>query len=529
VTDAVCGIVGIFGREGGHRDRDIARMLAAVRSRGEVDEVRIGDRWSVATRRLRIVDRERAVQPMFGEDGQRFIIFNGEIFNHKALRQELEASHTFATESDTETILHAYEEFGERCVERLDGQFAFVIHDIRDGTVFGARDPFGVVPLYLATDGGTLYVASTVGALTDLGRPIRAVPPGHTLDRNGHVTPYARPEPRATETPAADGPERLKAALGAAVAKRVDTDLPVAVLYSGGIDSSIVLHEASRRHGDVTAFTIGTPDSEDLAISRRFCAERGIPQVIVPIARGDVTPRTIRRTIAATELAESLDVINAVVSMPLFRRIHEAGIKVALGGDGGDELFGGYPMYQRVSVEDEAKLFRHKLMSLHRTELQRVDRCSMAFEVETRVPFLDPVVVGIALDTPRDDKVRDGVEKWILREAYRDDLPDYILERPKNPLSHSSGVHEWARMYKILFRRYYDQQRFDLHEPMRMDFSHVLAMSGYDVDRAIEAERTSGDYPRLELVKESVKAGLRSFLLGSKVSRARSSARAKPA
>jgi asparagine synthase (glutamine-hydrolysing) len=309
------------------------------------------------------------------------------------------------------------------------------------------------------------------------------------------------------------------------VAKRVDTDLPIAVLYSGGIDSSIVLHEASRRHGDVTAFTIGTPDSEDLAISRRFCAERRIPQVVVPIARRDVTPATIRRTIRATELAEYLDIINAVASMPVFRRIHEHGLKVALSGDGGDELFGGYRMYQRVAIEDEEKLFRHKLMSLHRTELQRVDRCSMAFEVETRVPFLDPEVVSIALDTPRDHKVRDGIEKWILRQAYRDELPDYIIGRAKDPLSHSSGVHEWARMYKILFARYYAHERFALHEPLRMDFSYVLATHDYDVDRAIAAEASPHDYPRRELVKEAVKAGLRSYVLGA---RDRSSARAKP-
>jgi asparagine synthase (glutamine-hydrolysing) len=522
----MCGIVGVYGHEAGHREGEVARMLAAVRSRGEVDEVQVTDRWSVAARRLRIVDPERAIQPMADEDGDRFVIFNGEIFNHEALREELRARHRFATESDTETILHAYEEHGERCVELLDGQFAFVIHDTRTGAVFGARDPYGVVPLYFVSDGATLHVASTIGALTFLGRPIRAVPPGHTLDLEGSVRPYARPEARAASAREGDPAMRLKAALGAAVAKRVDTDLPIAVLYSGGIDSSVVLHEASRRHRDVTAFTIGTPDSEDLAISRRFCTERRIRQVIVPIARRDVTPATIRATIRATELAEYLDIINAVVSMPVFRRIHEQGLKVALSGDGGDELFGGYRMYQRVAVGDEEKLFRHKLMSLHRTELQRVDRCSMAFEVETRVPFLDPAVVGIALETPRDQKVRDGVEKWLLRQAYRDELPNYVISRSKNPLSHSSGVHEWARMYKILFGRYYDQERFDLHEPLRMDFSHVLAMNDYDVDRAIAAEGSARDYPRWELVKEAAKAGLRTWVVGA---RTRSSARAKPA
>ena len=148
---------------------------------------------------------------------------------------------------------------------------------IRNGAVFGARDPFGVVPLYFVSDGGTLYVASTIGALTFLDRPIRAVPPGSYArpagECQGHMRDPSREPPTRTS---GDVVERVKEALGAAVAKRVDTDLPIAVLYSGGIDSSIVLHEATRRHRDVTAFTIGTPDSEDLEISRRFCEERDI-------------------------------------------------------------------------------------------------------------------------------------------------------------------------------------------------------------------------------------------------------------
>ncbi len=511
----MCGIVGIFGQGAGHRERDIATMLAAVRSRGEVDEVQITDRWSVATRRLRIVDPERATQPMASLDGDCLIVFNGEIFNHKALRKELESRHTFATASDTETILHAYEEYGERCVERLDGQFAFAIFDKRGGTVFAARDPIGVVPLYFAAEGETLYVASTIGALTFLGRAIQVVPPGHVLNLQGELKPYTCRAPEESTEDVVDPVARLRHAIQTAVAKRVDTDLPLAVLYSGGIDSSIVLHEASRAHHDVTAFTVGASGSEDLDISARFCAERGIRQVVVPITRADVTLDRIRRAIRTTELSEYLDIINAVASMPVFQRIHEEGIKVALSGDGGDELFGGYEMYQRVSPADAGKLFRHNLMSLHRTELQRVDRCSMAFEVETRVPYMDHEVIRIAAETPVTAKVRGGIEKWILRAAYQDELPAYVINRRKNPLSHSSGVHEWARMYKILFARYYRQERFDLHEPLRMDFSHILAANDHQVDRAIREEALHRDYPRWELVKETVKASLRSYVVGT--------------
>ena len=121
--------------------------------------------------------------------------------------------------------------------------------------------------------------------------------------------------------------------LKAAVAKRVDTDLPVGVIYSGGIDSSVVLNEAVKHHGEVTAFTIGTWGSEDFEVSRRYCRERNIRQVIIPLEHRDIRPETIRRAIEVTELNEYLDIINAVISLPLFARIHQEGIKVVLGGD----------------------------------------------------------------------------------------------------------------------------------------------------------------------------------------------------
>lgn len=511
----MCGIVGIFGQDAGARRADIDVMLSAVQSRGETDEVLINGVCSVAVRRLKIVDRQRAVQPIFNEDGSKFIIFNGEIFNFKQLKRQVEQHHRFTTESDTETILHAFEEYGERCLDHLDGQFAFVIYDQARDVLFGARDPLGIVPLYFVRDEATLFVASTVGALTHLGRPIRAVPPGHTLDLHGGLKRYFRPAVGAPFRSPSEAIPQLKRALQCAVAKRVDTDLPIAVMYSGGIDSTIVLHEAIKSHPDVTAFTIGASSSEDLAVSQRFCAERGIRQIVVPMSRRDVSSATIERAIKATELSEYLDIINAVVSLPLFHRIHQEGIKIVLGGDGSDELFGGYEMYRRVSGPDATRLFLHKLQTLNRTELQRVDRSSMAYEVETRVPFLDAEVVRIALKMRREWTALNDSEKWILREAYRDDLPSYITRRHKNPLSHSSGIHEWVRIYKPLFARYYKRYRFDLHEPMRRDFSYILASNEYDVERAIAEESASRDYPLMELLKESAKASVRTYVLGS--------------
>ncbi len=509
----MCGIVGIFGRSAASRQHELAPMLKTVASRGETDEVLYGRDFCAGTRRLKIVDRERAIQPILNEAGDKLIIFNGEIFNYRALKRDLETSHTFATDSDTETILHAYEEYGERCVEKLNGQFAFVIYDLQNGTLFAARDRVGIVPLYYVKDGDTLYVASIIKALTFLNKKIDALPPGHTMDLRGNTRAYYRPEYGGLALGEAEFVQRLKRALQAAVAKRVDTDLPVGIIYSGGIDSSVVLSEANKRHGDVTAFTIGTRQSPDFEVSQRFCKERNIRQVVIPLEHKDIDLEMVRNAIEVTELNEYLDIINAVISLPLFERIHQEGIKVVLGGDGSDELFGGYDMYRHIPRQDESRLFVHNLLTLHRTELQRVDRCSMAHEVEVRVPFLDMDVVDLALRMPIEWKIHNGVEKWAVREAFKDELPAYVIDRKKHPLSYSSGLHERVRMFKILFSSYYDQLGFDLHAPIKMDFSYLLARNGYDLNKAIEEEHLAQDYPKLELVKEALKAGARSYLM----------------
>jgi asparagine synthase (glutamine-hydrolysing) len=352
-----------------------------------------------------------------------------------------------------------------------------------------------------------------IKALTFLNQPIRVVPPGHTLDTQGNLRAYYTPAHGDIGLADDQVAATLKHVLQHAIKKRVDTDLPVGVIYSGGIDSSIVLHEVRKHHPHVTAFTIGTVDSEDFAVSQRFCKERGIKQITIPLAPAALGLANIKHAIKTTELSEYLDIINAVISLPLFQRIHQEGIKIVLGGDGSDELFGGYAMYHDISEKDERKLFLHKLATLHKTELQRVDRCSMAFEVEARVPFLDVAVVDFALRIPRSLKINNGIEKWIVREAFKEELPGYILGRSKNPLSYSSGLHERVRMYKLFFAKYYNQHKFNLHDSMKMDFSYLLSKNGHDLDKTIEEERHGKDYTKVELAKEFIKAGIRTYIL----------------
>jgi asparagine synthase (glutamine-hydrolysing) len=159
-------------------------------------------------------------------------------------------------------------------------------------------------------------------------------------------------------------------------------------------------------------------------------------------------------------------------------------------------------MYHRVGPAAARRLFLHKIRNLCRTELQRVDRTSMGQGVETRVPFLDPSLVELAMRLPVELKMRDGQEKWIVRQAFADLLPDYIRRRPKNPMSYSSGLHERARLYKPLFAGLHRSFGYQLLDPVRRDFDRVLSDAGHDLDRAIANGKARQDYTFAEHARD---------------------------
>ena len=247
---------------------------------------------------------------------------------------------------------------------------------------------------------------------------------------------------------------------------------------------------------------MGTEGSEDLAYARRLAADLDVPHEVVSLRSRDIGLADVRRAIYRSEATEYGDIINAVVSLKVFERVHATGVKVLLTGDGSDELFGGYDMYAQVADADRRRLFLHKIRHLSRTELQRVDRTSMGLKVEARVPFLDVQMLLLSMRIPLEFKVRDGYEKWIVRETFADLLPDYIKARHKNPMSHSSGLHERVRLYKPLFPRIYDSFGYDALGPMRRDFSVVLAQHGNDLSRAVEASEKAEDYSPAERIRD---------------------------
>ncbi len=486
-------------------------MIQSLAPRGEAEEVRVYDDLLVGTQRLRIVDRERAIQPWVSADGRWILCFNGEVFNHRELHTELVSlGHQLRTTSDTEVLLEAFLEWGDDAVRHLRGEFAFAIADRAARRVYLARDPLGVKPLYWSRRGGCLYVASEIKALVPVAAPVSEVGPGHHGWADAAAGPVLVPHVDllrlGQDQPPIEDPDEaaklVRIALRDSIRVRVDTDLTVGVILSGGVDSSLVLLHVLAMHPDCVAFTVGAPGSKDVAYARRLTAELRVPHEVIELHPRDIRLGDIREAIRMSELTEYGDIINAVVSVPLFRRIHELGIKVVLGGDGSDELFGGYPMYYRMGPEETRRLFLHKIRNLCRTELQRLDRTSMGQGTEIRVPFLDLSLVELAMRMPIELKLRAGQEKWIVREAFADLLPGYIRQRPKDMMSYSSGLHERARLYKPLFARLHRSFGYDILEPVRRDFDTVLERSGHDLDRALAECAARQDYNVFERARD---------------------------
>ena len=505
----MCGIALIIGPN--PNATVFERMLDAIAPRGDVQETLSGDGYHLGTQRLKIVDRERAIQPWSSPDGRWAVCYNGEVYNFRSLRSELAAvGHELRSDSDTEVILEAFLEWGEQAVHRLRGEFAFAVVDRALDRVYLARDPLGVKPLYWSRFGGHLYVASELKALVPVGGPVTEIPPGH----HGWGSPIEDPAVTAYvdlltmgdgDEPITDvgqAAQLVRAALEDSIRVRVDTDLPVGVILSGGLDSTLTLLHVREMHPKCVAFTIGTPGSDDVSYARRVTRELGVDHEVIELVPGDIHLSDVREAIRLSELTEYGDVINAVISRLLFARVHSSGVKVVLCGDGSDELFGGYEMYRQPDPVLRQRLFQHKLHNLGRTELQRVDRTSMGHGVETRVPFLDLALVRLAMRLPIELKLRNGEDKWILRHAFADILPDYVRQRPKNPLSHSSGLHERVRLYRSQFPRIYRSFGYGQLSPMRRDFSIVLEQHGLNLDQALRDVDTQPDYSMAEHARD---------------------------
>lgn len=450
----MCGIAGIISLSPTKINASsVCAMIRQMRHRGDVEpSVRAFANGILGCARLAIVDRLHASQPMVDEQQQVAVVFNGEIYNHATLRAELQrAGRTFRTASDTEVLIQAFLEWGPSFTSRLEGMYAFVLLNLPKQSFLAARDPFGIKPLYYAINADGWYFSSEIGPLVNVGcTDILHVPPGGSVC-DGVVSQRVLFPPLAPKKMDFEETRRsLRQAISQSVRAHLDCDLPVAVFCSGGIDSSIILFEASqvKREG-LTAFTVGTEDSEDQRFARNLAYRLGVPFCRIPINRPDMV-RSVPETVAAIESFEPNHMRTGTTSMALAKAVHDRGFKVALLGEGADELFGGYEEFPDTlrttdSYAEVELLLRRFVSELYKTQLQRVDRTTMRYGIEARVPFLHSPLATFIQSIPTEFKVYrrpDGVVigKHILREAYRGVLPDELVDRRKVPMGEGAGV-----------------------------------------------------------------------------------------
>lgn len=361
----MCGIVALLGGSGADNLLLAEKLLAGMAHRGDtVPRFKVfSDSHVLGCARLAIVDRTNiANQPLVDITGRYVIVFNGEIYNHLQLRQELTNSGSiFQTASDTETVLEAYRIWGIDFVEKLNGMFALCILDSLSGDFLVCRDNFGIKPLYMGSKAGVTVFASEIHPLTANGiTEIEVVPPGavlvnHQLRKSFDFT---WPPPYPIDEQEALG--RLRQHIRQSVAAHANTDLPIAVYCSGGIDSSVLLYELSKlgRH-DITGYCVGTPDASDLATARRLCKHLAIPFREVIIRPQDAL-NEIRHTIRTIESFEPNHIRAGTTNMLLAKQVSTDGIKVVICGEGADELFGGYAEFSQSALNGESTQALHE-------------------------------------------------------------------------------------------------------------------------------------------------------------------------
>jgi asparagine synthase (glutamine-hydrolysing) len=434
----MCGIVGIASPAEGETVR---RMLGTVRHRGPDDAGFLrDDHNALGHARLSIIDLGGGKQPMSSLDGGRHVVFNGEIYNYQQLRNEV-GDERFRTDSDTEVLLHLSGDGVDpmEWVPRLDGMFAFAVAG--EGELTLARDPLGIKPLYVGDRNGALVFGSEIKAMLVACDEVAEFPPGHVYSSAGGLRPYYELEKSPELAMSAEEAERgVATRLEQAVRKRLLADVPVGVFLSGGLDSSLIAALARRHKDPLDSFAVGTEDSEDLVRARqvaKYLGTRHHEHVYTLEQAVEALPQVIYHL-------ESFDcaLVRSAIPNFLLARLARKHVKVALSGEGADELFAGYDYLKSIDREGLQDELLSITRALHNTNLQRCDRMSMAHGLEVRVPFLDIELVRYAFKMGTLLKLREAdlTEKWIVRQVARGSLPSDIVWRKKEKFAVGSGL-----------------------------------------------------------------------------------------
>lgn len=491
----MCGIVCVFSNNHGVKDlrKNVLEMSKKVRHRGpDWSGIYCGENVIFAHERLAIVDPKSGKQPLYSKDMNLILAANGEIYNHEDLRNETR-DYEFLTESDCEVILALYRKKGINFIHELNGIFAFALYDKVNDCYFIARDHIGVMPLYMGRDKlGNFYVASELKALEGVCNKFEEFLPGHYI--------YSKEGPELKRWYQNDWAEfenvkdnvseipKLRKSLEDSVHRQLMSDVPYGVLLSGGLDSSVISavtkKYASKRveshdtqqawYPQLHSFAVGLVGSPDLAAAKKVADHIGSVhhEINFTIQEGlDAIHDVIYHL-------ETYDVTTVRASTPMYllaRVIKSMGIKMVLSGEGADEIFGGYLYFHKAP---DARSFHEetirKLNKLHLYDCLRANKSLAAWGIEGRVPFLDKEFMNVAMNlNPKDKMAGEGkMEKWILRKAFEDYLPESIVWRQKEQFSDGVGYSWIDTLKSVAEEQVSDEQlanakfRFPIHPPM---------------------------------------------------------------
>ena len=494
----MCGIVSIFNIKDQTpelRQKALA-MSKKIRHRGpDWSGIYCGKSAILCHERLSIVDPESGRQPLFAPDNKQVLAVNGEIYNHRTIRQAYAEKYDFQTGSDCEVVLALYRDKGVNFLEDLNGIFAFALYDEEKDDFLIARDPIGVIPLYIGFDAdGTMYCASELKALEGFCERYEPFLPGHYYrGSEGKMTKWYNRDWESYDAIKDNtaSVEEVHDALEAAVKRQLMSDVPYGVLLSGGLDSSVISaiakkYAARRVETDgqqdawwpqLHSFAVGLKGAPDLAKAREVAEHIGTVhhEINYTIQEGLDAVRDVIYFI------ETYDVTTVRASTPMYllaRVIKSMGIKMVLSGEGADEVFGGYLYFHKAPTPQafHEETVR-KLSKLHLYDCLRANKSLSAWGVEGRVPFLDKEFLDVAMRLNPAAKMCPGatVEKKIVREAFADMLPESVAWRQKEQFSDGVGYSWIDTLKEITAAAVSDEQmahaaeRFPIHTPMNKE------------------------------------------------------------
>ena len=502
----MCGIVGIFNisEQSDTLRQKALRMSQKIRHRGpDWSGIYSGGTAILAHERLSIVDPESGKQPLFSPDGKQVLAVNGEIYNHKDIRRQYKGRYAFQTGSDCEVILALYREWRASVngnsssvpvsfLESLSGIFAFALYDEARDEFLIARDPIGVIPLYIGYDAdGKVYVASELKALEGQCERYEPFLPGcyYWSREPGIRRYYVRDWMNYGNVKDNDASvEDIQKALEDAVRRQLMSDVPYGVLLSGGLDSSVISAIAQKyaphRIEDdsqspaywprLHSFAVGLKGAPDLEKARMVADYIGTVhhEINYTIQEGLDAIRDVIYFI------ETYDVTTVRASTPMYllaRVIKSMGIKMVLSGEGADEIFGGYLYFHKApNAEEFHEETVRKLSKLYMYDCLRANKSLSAWGVEGRVPFLDKEFLDVAMRTNPSAKMCPGkeIEKKIVREAFAGMLPEAVAWRQKEQFSDGVGYSWIDTLKKITSAQVTDEQmahaaeRFPVNTPL---------------------------------------------------------------